>query len=267
MKMSWSPYLRALDHSVLVFDGAMGTQLMELELSDEDFGGAAYHGCNEALVLTRPNLIRQIHEAYFAAGADVVETDTFTASRLKLDEYGLGHRVAEINRDGARLAREAAALHSTPERRRFVAGSMGPTGMLISSSDPTLSKITFDELADLYGEQARHLVEGGVDLSGGEWQKIALARAYFRDAQLVILDEPTASLDARSEKEVFERFAELTQGKTALLISHRFSSVRMSDRIVVLEDGHIAEEGSHERLVALGGRYARMFEMQASHYR
>jgi 5-methyltetrahydrofolate--homocysteine methyltransferase len=143
--MSQSAYLAALEARVLVFDGAMGTQLMELDLS-------------------RPDLIRGIHETYFAAGADVVETDTFTASRLKLDEYGLGARVADVNRDGARLAREAADRWSTPERPRFVAGSMGPTGMLISSSDPTLSKITFDELCDLYGEQARHLVEGGVDL-------------------------------------------------------------------------------------------------------
>jgi ATP-binding cassette subfamily B protein len=109
--------------------------------------------------------------------------------------------------------------------------------------------------------------EGGVDLSGGEWQKIALARAYFRDAQVVILDEPTASLDARSESEVFQRSAELAEGKTALLISHRFSTVRMADRIVVLEKGRIAEEGSHDQLVALGGRYAGMFELQASNYR
>jgi ATP-binding cassette subfamily B protein len=109
--------------------------------------------------------------------------------------------------------------------------------------------------------------EGGVDLSGGEWQKFALARAYLRDAQLLILDEPTASLDARSEFEVFERFAELTCGKMALLISHRFSTVRMADRIVVLEGGRLVEEGSHEQLVALGGRYAGMFEMQAASYR
>ena len=109
--------------------------------------------------------------------------------------------------------------------------------------------------------------EGGVDLSGGEWQKVALARAYLRDAQILILDEPTASLDARSEFEVFQRFAELTQGKMALLISHRFSTVRMADRILVLEDGRIAEEGSHNRLIALGGRYAAMFEMQAAAYR
>ena len=93
----------------------------------------------------------------------------------------------------------------------------------------------------------------GVDLSGGEWQKLALARAYLRDAQLLILDEPTAALDARSEFEVFERFAELTAGKMALFISHRFSTVRMADRIVVLADGQIAEDGSHEQLMALGG--------------
>jgi ATP-binding cassette subfamily B protein len=109
--------------------------------------------------------------------------------------------------------------------------------------------------------------EGGVDLSGGEWQKLALARAYLRDAQLLILDEPTASLDARSELQVFERFAELTEGKMALLISHRFSTVRMADRIVVLEGGRLVEEGSHSQLMALGGRYAAMFEMQAASYR
>ncbi|PWU08810.1 MAG: ABC transporter ATP-binding protein [Terriglobia bacterium] len=109
--------------------------------------------------------------------------------------------------------------------------------------------------------------EGGVDLSGGEWQKIALARAYLRDAQILILDEPTASLDARSEYEIFQRFAELTEGKMALLISHRFSTVKMADRIVVLEGGRIAEYGKHHQLIALGGRYSQMFELQASSYR
>jgi ATP-binding cassette subfamily B protein len=96
---------------------------------------------------------------------------------------------------------------------------------------------------------------------------MALARAYLRDAQLLILDEPTASLDARSEYEVFQRFSELTEGRMALLISHRFSTVRMADRIVVLENGRIAEQGSHSQLIALGERYAGMFEMQASSYR
>ncbi|MGD0094877.1 MAG: ABC transporter ATP-binding protein [Terracidiphilus sp.] len=118
-----------------------------------------------------------------------------------------------------------------------------------------------------YDQMLGRRFEGGVDLSGGEWQKLALARAYLRDAQLLILDEPTAALDARSEAEVFERFAELTYGKMALLISHRFSTVRMADRIVVLEGGRLVEEGGHNGLVALGGRYAAMFEMQAASYR
>ena len=118
-----------------------------------------------------------------------------------------------------------------------------------------------------YDQMLGRRFEGGVDLSGGEWQKLALARAYLRDAQLLILDEPTASLDARSELQVFERFAELTLGKMALLISHRFSTVRMADRIVVLEAGRLVEEGNHAQLMALGGRYAAMFEMQAASYR
>jgi len=98
-------------------------------------------------------------------------------------------------------------------------------------------------------------------------RKIALARAYLRDAQLLILDEPTAALDAKSELEVFERFAELTAGKMALLISHRFSTVKMADRIVVLEGGRLVEEGTHQQLMSLSGRYAAMFEMQAASYR
>jgi len=118
-----------------------------------------------------------------------------------------------------------------------------------------------------YEQMLGRRFEGGLDLSGGEWQKIALARAYLRDAQLLILDEPTASLDARSEREVFERFAELTEGKMALLISHRFSTVRMADQILVLEGGQIAEQGSHHQLMSRGGRYSEMFEMQAANYR
>jgi ATP-binding cassette subfamily B protein len=107
----------------------------------------------------------------------------------------------------------------------------------------------------------------GVDLSGGEWQKVAIARAYMRDAQLLILDEPTAALDARAEFEVFTRFKELSEGKTAVLISHRFSSVRMADRIVVLTDGAVDAAGTHDELLAQGGRYAELFELQAAGYR
>lgn len=109
--------------------------------------------------------------------------------------------------------------------------------------------------------------EGGVDLSGGEWQKLALARAYMRDAQLIILDEPTATLDARAEYEVFLRFADLTRGKMAVLISHRFSTVRMADRILVLSDGQIQEQGTHAELLDVKGQYAELFELQAAGYR
>jgi ATP-binding cassette subfamily B protein len=118
-----------------------------------------------------------------------------------------------------------------------------------------------------YEQMLGRRFEGGVDLSGGEWQKLALARAYLREAQVLILDEPTAALDARAEFEVFERFNELTESKMALFISHRFSTVRMAQRIIVLENGSIAEEGNHERLMALGKRYAEMFELQAASYR
>ncbi len=131
----------------------------------------------------------------------------------------------------------------------------------------SLADFVIGRLPKGYDQLLGRRFEGGVDLSGGEWQKVALARAYLRDAQLLILDEPTAALDARSEHEVFERFADLTRGKMALLISHRFSTVRMADRIVVLENGRIAEQGSHDRLMALGARYAGMFELQASSYR
>ena len=118
-----SDYLRLLEERVLIFDGAMGTQLMALDLSVDDFGGARYHGCNEALVLSRPDLVREIHRAYLAAGADVVETDSFMGSRLKLDEYGLGERTVEINRLAARWRakratrlRPASARDSWPAR-------------------------------------------------------------------------------------------------------------------------------------------------------
>src|SRR5688500_10507722 len=109
--------------------------------------------------------------------------------------------------------------------------------------------------------------DGGVNLSGGEWQKVALARAYMREAQVLILDEPTAALDARAEYEVFLRFSELIAGRAAVLISHRFSTVRMADRILVLREGRLIEEGSHDTLVAAGGLYAELFRMQAAGYR
>src|SRR5438445_5028132 len=136
-----------------------------------------------------------------------------------------------------------------------------------SAASKSLADEVIARLGAGYEQMLGRRFEGGVDLSGGEWQKLALARAYLRDSQLLILDEPTAALDARSEYQVFQRFAELTAGKMALFISHRFSTVRMADRIVVLENGRIAEEGTHETLTRMGGRYAEMFELQAASYR
>ncbi len=156
------PYLLALDARVLVFDGAMGTSIQSLDLNADDFGGK--EGCNDVLVVTRPDVIRTIHASFLAVGCDVIETDTFNATRLRLNEYGLGDRTHEINLAAARLARSVADEFSTPERPRFVAGSMGPTGMLPSSDDPMLGIMTFGDLAEIYREQASALVEGGVDL-------------------------------------------------------------------------------------------------------
>ena len=140
-------------------------------------------------------------------------------------------------------------------------------GLLKTASHKSMADGVIERLPLGYEQMLGRRFEQGVDLSGGEWQKVALARAYLRDAQILILDEPTAALDARSEFEVFRRFSELTAGKMALFISHRFSTVRAADRILVLANGKIAEEGTHDQLSSLGGRYAEMFEMQASSYR
>ncbi|HEV7719343.1 MAG TPA: ATP-binding cassette domain-containing protein, partial [Arsenicitalea sp.] len=159
---------------------------------------------------------------------------SFTAS----DNIGVG----SIEAAGDRLRVQAAAERSLadPVIRRLPEGYEQPLGRLFS---------------------------GGQDLSGGEWQKVALARAYMRDAEIVVLDEPTAALDARAEAEVFARFKTLAAATTAMLISHRFSTVRMADRIVVIEEGKLLETGTHEELMALGGRYAELFELQAAGYR
>ena len=136
-----------------------------------------------------------------------------------------------------------------------------------SAAARSLADTVAARLPGRYGQMLGRRFEGGVDLSGGEWQKVALARAYMREAQLLILDEPTAALDARAEYEVFLRFSELTQGRMAVLISHRFSTVRMADRIVVLRGGELVEHGTHEELLALGGLYSELFQLQAAGYR
>ncbi len=142
-----------------------------------------------------------------------------------------------------------------------------PPAPLVKAVEESLAASLLPRLPAGYAQMLGRRFDGGVDLSGGEWQKIALARAYMRDAQLLILDEPTAALDARAEYEVFARFAQLMAGRMAMLISHRFSTVRMADRIVVLRDGQVVEEGTHDELVTRGGLYAELFAMQAAGYR
>jgi ATP-binding cassette subfamily B protein len=138
---------------------------------------------------------------------------------------------------------------------------------IISSAHQSLADILAERLPGKYDQMLGRRFNQGIELSGGEWQKVALARAYMRDAQLLILDEPTAALDARAEYEVFLRFADLTKGKSAVLISHRFSTVRMADRILVLDKGQLAEIGSHTELLNKGGRYAELFQLQAQGYK
>jgi ATP-binding cassette subfamily B protein len=145
--------------------------------------------------------------------------------------------------------------------------SLSDQERIATSARKSLAQGVIDRLPLGYGQMVGRRFDGGVDLSGGEWQKLALARAYMRDAQLLILDEPTATFDARAEYAVFQRFADLTRDRMAVLISHRFSTVRMADRILVLADGAIREQGTHEQLLALGGQYAELFELQAAGYR
>ena len=150
-------FIDAVRHRVVVFDGGMGATLEQFDLTSEDYGGLPGK-CHEALVLQRPDVIQGVHESMLEAGAEVLETDTFQGSRLKLEEWGLADHTEEINRRAAEIARAAAGEH------RYVAGSIGPTGQLPASDDPTLGRIGFRELMEIFTEQAKALVEGGVDL-------------------------------------------------------------------------------------------------------
>src|ERR687885_166340 len=150
-------FIEAISSRVVVFDGGMGATLEQFDLTSEDYGGLDGK-CHEALVLHRPDVIEGVHTAMLDAGAEVLETDTFQGSRLKLEEWGLGEHTLEINTKAAQIARKAAGEH------RFVAGSIGPTGHLPASDDPTLGRITFRELVAVFEEQARGLVQGGADL-------------------------------------------------------------------------------------------------------
>src|SRR5664279_1275344 len=155
--MAERDFIAATKQRVLVFDGGMGATLEQFDLTQEDYGGLQGK-CHEALVLNRPDVIEGVHSSMLEAGAEVVETDTFQASRLKLAEWGLDEHTVEINVKAAQIARKAAGEH------RFVAGSIGPTGFLPASEDPSLGQIRFGELLEVFTEQAAGLIEGGADL-------------------------------------------------------------------------------------------------------
>ncbi|WP_299028511.1 methionine synthase [uncultured Thermanaerothrix sp.] len=157
-------YLDALSERVLIYDGAMGTNLQKMNLTSAHFGGERYVGCNDYLVITYPQAVEQVHRSFLEVGVDVIETCTFRSNRITLSEYGLQDKVIEINRRAAALARRLADEYSTAGHPRFVAGSMGPTGKLPSMDDPELSNISFDELVDVFREQAVGLIQGGVDV-------------------------------------------------------------------------------------------------------
>src|SRR5688572_11777046 len=147
---------------VLVYDGSMGATILNLQLTADNYGGK--EGCNDYLVLVNPTVVENIHASYLDAGVDVLETDTFGGSKIKLEEYGLGDRTYELNRAAAELARRVADDYSTPTHPRFVAGSIGPTGLLPASEDPMLGQHRFQEIVDLFLDQVRGLVDGGSDI-------------------------------------------------------------------------------------------------------
>lgn len=157
-------YLDAMQNKVMVFDGAMGTNLQKQNLTAEHFGGEKTNGCNDYLVITYPQAVEKVHRAFLASGVDVIETCTFRSNRITLREYGLSDQVTEINQAAANLARSCADEFSTAAKKRFVAGSMGPTGKLPSMNDPELSNVSFSDLEVVFSEQAAGLIEGGVDL-------------------------------------------------------------------------------------------------------
>ncbi len=201
--MDANAYLDLVKHRTIVFDGAMGTQIQVQGLTADDFGGAALEGNNDYLSVTRPDVIERIHLGYLEAGADVVETNSFQACRLRMHEWGVGEATYEINLRAAQIARRAADQYATPARPRFVAGSIGPSGMLPSGDDPSLSAIGFDELSSAFCEQARGLVDGGCDLLIIETQQDILetraaidgARAAVREGSRAVPLQVQVALD------------------------------------------------------------------------
>jgi ATP-binding cassette subfamily B protein len=193
-----------------------------------------------------------------------------TAGRILLDGVDLRNYDIQSLRSAIGVIFQDFFRYDLTARENIAVGQIEASddlGRIVSAAEKSLAAGIINRFEQRYDQLLGRRFEGGADLSGGEWQRIALARAYMRDAQLLVLDEPTAALDARAEHQVFQRFTELTVGRMALLISHRFSTVRMADRIAVLEQGRVFEQGSHDELLEVGGRYAELFNLQAASYR
>jgi ATP-binding cassette subfamily B protein len=193
-----------------------------------------------------------------------------TEGRILLD----GHDLREYDLDALRanvgVIFQDFVRYSLTAGENIAVGRIGARedkARIVQSAKQSLAAEMIARLPATYDQPIGKRFSTGVELSGGEWQKLAIARAYMRDAQLLVLDEPTAALDARAEFEVFQRFKALSAGRTSMLISHRFSSVRMADRILVLNEGTVDSMGTHEELLARKGRYAELFELQAQGYR
>ncbi len=193
-----------------------------------------------------------------------------TEGRVTIDGVDLRHFDLDALRARVALILQDFVRYSFSASENIGVGSIGrrdERGRVVHAAERALADRVIDRLPLGYDQPLGRRFKDGVELSGGEWQKVAIARAYMREGDVLVLDEPTAALDARAEYEVFLRFRDLSRGRTCLLISHRFSTVRMADRIVVLEAGRVAEAGSHDDLLARGGRYAALFELQAAGYR
>lgn len=192
-----------------------------------------------------------------------------TEGRILLDGYDLREYDIKQLRAGVGIIFQDYLKYQMTAAENISIGNISELNnrdLIIKSAKQSLANLVIERLPNKYEQVLGRHFNNGIELSGGEWQKIALARAYMRNAQLMVLDEPTAALDARAEYEVFERFSELTKDKSAILISHRFSTVRMANRILVLEKGEIKEIGSHNELLVQGGRYAELFHLQAMGY-
>ncbi len=193
-----------------------------------------------------------------------------TEGRILLDGIDLREYDVDEFRDVIGVIFQDFVRYDLKVRENIAVGQIDAIGdqpRIVRASEMSLADSVVANLESGLDHMLGRRFKGGANLSGGEWQKVGLARAYMRDAQILILDEPTAALDARAEYQVFERFADLTEGRMAVLISHRFSTVRMADRIVVLEDGYVTEDGTHDELLIRSGRYAELFTLQAAGYR